>query len=330
MRRGLILSLLMHGALLAWAVFVLHKTNEFRSEPEAITVAMITPSELLRLKQGSEFSKKLTSQGSQNPQQEMSQKEAEKPKPQRSSVPPSSEQTQENKTKSQTSSSSETSNPPPLDPLGQKSSETAQPSENLKQKDEEESKKTELEKKKIEDAKRKAKEAKLKEENEKKKLEAKRKEEEAKKKAEVSDRLAALLDKDPTKKGAPLSGSDPLADQKGPTAGSQKGSDTVLALRDQDLLRGLLRTQIARCWRLPGGGGGTETPIVTLHWRMRPDGTLEGDPQVERPASGPLASLATEAAIRAVTGCQPFDLPQNLYENGWKEIIWEFDPTQML
>ncbi|MFM7084567.1 MAG: cell envelope integrity protein TolA, partial [Hyphomicrobium sp.] len=193
------------------------------------------------------------------------------------------------------------------------------------QKKEEEKKKAEQEKKKIEDEKRKAREAILKQENEKKKLEAK-------KKAEVSDRLAALLDKDPTKRGAPEAGSETVepTDKKGPTAGSEKGNDTVLSLREQDLLRGMLRTQIARCWRLPGGGGGTETPIVTLRWRMRPDGTVDGDPQVEKPASGPLASLATEAAIRAVTGCQPYDLPQDLYANGWQEIIWEFDPSQML
>jgi hypothetical protein len=63
---------------------------------------------------------------------------------------------------------------------------------------------------------------------------------------------------------------------------------------------------------------------------MRPDGTLEADPRVEKPASGPLAALATESAMRAVTGCQPYDLPKDLYESGWQEIIWEFDPSEML
>ena len=69
---------------------------------------------------------------------------------------------------------------------------------------------------------------------------------------------------------------------------------------------------------------------MTLRWRMRPDGTLEADPRIEKPASGPLASLATESALRAVKGCQPYDLPPDLYESGWQEIIWEFDPSSML
>ena len=55
-RRGLFISVVMHATLLAWAVFAIHKTAEFSTQPEAIAVAMITPSELLRLKQGSELS----------------------------------------------------------------------------------------------------------------------------------------------------------------------------------------------------------------------------------------------------------------------------------
>ena len=340
MGAGLFISIVMHAALLAWSIISIQQTPELdRPAPEPIAVAMITPSEFLRMKQGSETSKVLEAKASEKPADVQSVLEAEKPKPVLAPTPPAEPEPAKPDPAPEPPKPAEATpppEPPKPDPIAEKLAEAPPPPpgptpDELKQ--QEEKKAAEEAQKKAEE-KKKAEQKKKAEEAKKKAAEAKRKkeEDEKKKKAAVSDRLAALLDKDPTKKGAQATATEPTkpTEYRGPTAGTETGNEAVLSVREQDLLRGMLRTQIARCWRLPGGGGGAETPIVTLRWRMRPDGTLEADPRVEKPASGPLAALATESAMRAVKGCQPYDLPKDLYESGWKEIIWEFDPSEML
>lgn len=325
---GLAISAVLHAALLAWALFTLQSTKELRlPEPEPIAVALITPSELLRMKQGSETAKELESKAKDEPKPDTSKVEAPKPNPILAPTPPAEPPPVAEPEKPKEAAPAE---PPKPDPIAEKMKEPPPP-EPAPGPTPEELKKQADEKQKAEEAKKKA-EADKKKAEDKKKADAKKKEDEKKKQVSAADRLAALLNKDPTKKGAPNSAIPPTkpTENTGPTAGTKTGTDSVLSVREQDLLRGMLRTQIANCWRLPGAGGGTETPILTLRWKMRPDGTLDGEPRVDKPAAGPLAGLATEAAIRAVKGCQPYDLPKDLYATGWKEIIWEFDPSQML
>jgi colicin import membrane protein len=69
--------------------------------------------------------------------------------------------------------------------------------------------------------------------------------------------------------------------------------------------------------------------VVTVRWRLRPDGSLEGEPTLDSPQSGPVYQIAAEAAIRAVKACSPFTLPPDRYW-AWKSIIWDFDPREML
>jgi colicin import membrane protein len=91
----------------------------------------------------------------------------------------------------------------------------------------------------------------------------------------------------------------------------------------------MIQSRLKACWRLPSGGGGSDTPVVTLRWRLNPDGSLDGDPQVDQPRGDPLFRLAAEAAQRAVRECSPFDLPPERYST-WRNITWEFDPSQMM
>ena len=223
----------------------------------------------------------------------------------------------------------------------------------LEQKLEEQRIADEAKKKAEDEAKKKAEEAKKKAEEEarKKKLaeEAKKKKiaEEAKKKALEAkkfdaNKLAsliekvpddaqnkALLDKDPKKKGQQAAGTSQTATATGREAGVASGTDSVLSAREQDLLKGLIKRQLEQCWRLPGAGGGTEIPAVTLRWQLAPDGSLQGEPTVKSAPHDTLGNAAAESALRAVRGCQPFQLPPDSYE-GWKDIEWVFDPRQML
>jgi len=214
----------------------------------------------------------------------------------------------------------------------QKAAEEAKKAEDQKKADEQ--KKAEEEKQKAEEkrkAEEKERERKKKLEQQKKLAEIKRKEDEKKKKQQQADRLAALLDKDPTRKGAPNSATEPQhpTDYTGPTAGAREGTEPVLSVREQDILKGQISQQLRGCWKLPGGGGGIETTVVTIRWKLRPDGTLDGEPAVEAPQSGAVFQIAAEAAIRAVKTCSPFTLPPDKYW-AWKAIIWDFDPREML
>jgi colicin import membrane protein len=357
---GLAVSLLVHVGLLAWAYLLMLSTPKLDPPgPEPITVALITPSELLRLKQGSETAKELEAKAKDEPKPEVSKKEAEKPNPITAPTPPAEPEPPKEEAKPAPTPppeppKAEPPKPdaiaeklaalPPEPPPGPTPDEIAKKLAEEKQAEEakraeeqrkaEEKRKAEEEKKKAEEKrkaeeKKKAEELKKKQDEKKKLAEAKKKAEEKKKKADA-DRLAALLDKDPTKKGAPLSATPPTTDTDytGPTAGAREGNDTVLSAREEDLLRGMLMAQLRECWKLPGGGGGIETAVVVLKWRLRTDGSLEGEPSVLGSQPGAVYQIAAEAAIRAVKTCAPYNLPPDMYV-AWKTIEWTFDPAEM-
>jgi colicin import membrane protein len=368
---GLTLSFLLHVGAIAWAYLAMAATAPLKPpEPEPITVAIITPSELLALKKGSETAKELEAKAKDVPKPEVSKLEAEKPKPVTAQELPSEPAPPPEEKKAVEAPPPEPPKqeppkaepakpePPKPDPIAEKlaamppepppgptpdelkKAEEEKKAEEQRQADEkkkaEQQKKAEEDKKKAEEEKKKADEKrkaeeKKKAEQKKKLAEQKRKEDEKKKKQQQADRLAALLDKDPTRKGAPNSAAEPQnpTDYTGPTAGAREGDAPVLSVREQDLLRSQISQQLRGCWKLPGGGGGIETMVVTVRWRLRPDGSLEGEPALDSPQSGAVYQIAAEAAIRAVKMCSPFTLPPDRYW-AWKSIIWDFDPREMM
>lgn len=189
-----------------------------------------------------------------------------------------------------------------------------------------EERKKEEEKKKAED-KKKEDERKKKLAEDKKKAEAKKKADAAKKAKFLEQTRAALLDKTPGERGAPQAGdpSETPTDYTGPTAGERTGQDSVLTAREEDMLSGMLKTQLTGCWRVTGAGGGVIRPVVKLKWRMTEEGRIDGEPKVlSVTPGGPVGQIAVEKALAAVKKCQPFQLPRELYASGWKDITWEF------
>ncbi|PPC81086.1 MAG: protein TolA [Hyphomicrobium sp.] len=366
---GLFVSLICHGALIGWAYLSMRAVDQldFNDTP-SISAEIITPSEFLRLKQGDENAKQLETKAKDEPTPDDSKQETKKPdnappppppppaedvaavEPPAPPEPPKPVEPEPVKVEEPPPPPPPPAEaPPPPGPtpeeqklLEQKIEEERLAEEAKKKAEEEAKKKAEAEaKKKAEDE---AKKKKLAEEARKKKLaEAKRKkEEEAKKKFDPSkiaslldkapddSQPKALIDKDPTKKGQQASGSSKTATASGREAGTETGTDTVLSAREQDLLKGMLKAQLAECWRPPGTGGGSDVPVVALHWQLKPDGSLDGDPRVTQSPSTAAGQVYAEAALRAVRDCSPFRLPPEQYEGGWKIIDWVFDPRQML
>lgn len=347
---GLLISLACHAALLFWAFWAMRGVEQlpFEDTP-AISAEIITPSEFLKLKQGSEDAKKLETKAKDETKPDDSKNDTKKPD--NAPPPPPQEEAKLEEPPPPEPKKDEPPPPPPEPPKAETPPPPPEPAPGptpdeqklLEQKIEEERKAAEEKKKAEDEAKKKAEEAK------KKKLaEEKKKRDEAKKKAEAEKKkfnekkLAELLnslpddsqpkaniDKDPTKKGQQAAGTSQTATDTGQEAGTATGKDEVLSAREQDLLKGMIKSQLAQCWRLPGAGGGAEIPAVKLKWSLNPDGSLNGEPGVMSAPGDTLGNAAAEAALRAVRTCQPFKLPAESYD-GWKDIEWVFDPRQML
>ena len=259
---GLVLSFLFHAALLGWALFSMRSVSALTPDTPAIAADIITPSEFLRLKQGSEDAKNLETKAKDEPKPDDSKNDTAKPSnAPPPPPPPPAAGSRESRAAARSRAAGSAAEPPKPapDPIAKKIEEPPPPPEPapgptpdekklLEQKLEEEHKAEEAKKKAEEEAKKKAEdEAKKKaEEAERKKKHAeelkKKKQQEAKKKAEAAKKKfdaskiasllekapddappKALLDKDPRKKGQQAAGTSTKSDIIGKEAGTATG-----------------------------------------------------------------------------------------------------------
>lgn len=138
-----------------------------------------------------------------------------------------------------------------------------------------------------------------------------------------ADRIAALLDKSPDERGGQVE-----APQQGETAslGSSRGPGDRLTISEIDALR----QQIERCWNPPVGVLEADGLVVRINMELGPDGFVIGTPRVMNSNLDTNFQIAAEAAIRAVSQCQPYTmLPTEKYDV-WKNMILNFDPREMV
>jgi outer membrane biosynthesis protein TonB len=121
--------------------------------------------------------------------------------------------------------------------------------------------------------------------------------------------IAALLDKrDPTRQAA---------------TGQTMNSNAALGLAkgtaaDNSATWGsMFQRQVERCWKKPYGGIESQRPEAVFAIRLRRDGTLEGNPVPEGVPATPFLKVYQESAYRAIIECQPYKLPEAMYEE-WK------------
>jgi outer membrane biosynthesis protein TonB len=121
--------------------------------------------------------------------------------------------------------------------------------------------------------------------------------------------IAALLDKrDPTRQAA---------------TGQAMNSNAALGLAkgtaaDNSATWGsMFQRQVERCWKKPYGGIESQRPEVAFAIRLKRDGTLEGNPVPEGVPATPFLKVYQESAYRAIIECQPYKLPEAMYEE-WK------------
>jgi hypothetical protein len=149
---------------------------------------------------------------------------------------------------------------------------------------------------------------------------------EAKKHDFNADRIAALLNKIPDQAHATPKATDapPDAPNK-PVHGQTTGTQTTMSVNEIDALR----AKIAQCWSPPPGGLGAEHIVVRIRLQLNEDGSLVGYPSVENGGGSGFFQAAADSAVRAVYQCQPYSsLPADKY-SVWRDLILNFDPSQM-
>ena len=323
MRGGLATSVVLHAAILGWALFTIQAQREVRvPAPEPIAVDLVNASELTRLRQGVRTAKQLEAEAKEAPKAEPARKEAPKPTPVAAAPPPPEP-------------------PPPKEVAAVPPPPAAVPPvpapDEQKKLDEllKEQERKALEQKKLEEQKRieeekKQAELKKKQEDAKKKKEAdkKRKEAEAKRKFDAEN-ISALLNKIPDK-GAPRPSVplDEQAKQKGPVLGAPEGRDRQVSASEIAILVQIIRSCVQSKWNVLGGGEGAQHTVVKLRLRFNADGTLAGPPVVMNPQTTPTFLAISDSAIRAAEACQPYSLPPAKYDI-WKDIVLNFDPRDM-
>ncbi|MEZ5844021.1 MAG: hypothetical protein R3D27_09825 [Hyphomicrobiaceae bacterium] len=365
MQLGLTLSVLLHALLLGWAFVSFAKTQPMKlPEPEPVAVAIISEDELVRLRKGDRDSKNLEVAPAKKPDAEPTKTEAPKPTP-RAAKPPAAAEPPPPPPPQKTA---EPPPPPAADPIAsklaalqkeppppppgpspeelkriedEKKAEAERSAEDAKKRaeqqkaEEAERKKKELaEKKRKEDERRKklAEQRRKEAERRRKIAEAKKAEEERKRKQFDPGRLAALLNKIPDKP-QPAAGSEAPSTKplpKGPQAGAPEGKDTRLTASQRSMIGMMMRDAVKTCWRVQTGLEGANQLVVDVEVRLRPDGSIDGQPRVVSHGSGPLYADASNRAISALMGCAPYAmLPKEFYKGGWDFMVVTFDPKKM-
>jgi hypothetical protein len=132
-----------------------------------------------------------------------------------------------------------------------------------------------------------------------------------------ADRISQLLNRTDPTGGGEGAATASLGAEAGRAA-------AALTLSEKDALR----AQMQRCWSPPVGVRGSRDLVITVQFRLAPDGSVTDIVEVAAEGVGRLYDVAADAARRAVLQCQPYRLPPNKYE-AWKEVRVNFDPREL-
>lgn len=297
MRLGLILSVLFHAGILAWALISLVNAKEFKpTEIKSIPMEIIDVSELTKVKAGLKKAPP--------------KKETKKPEPKK----PIAKQIAEKKKKKpaakrKVEAAAEVKPTPPTPPKKE-----------VKPKPVEKVKKVKVAEKPKPKPKPKAKPKPKPKPKVVKKTPPKKKK---KKKKFSEDKIAALLNKVPDAGAA----STELPDLPGAkkVKGDPAGKALVMSINEIDLFR----RQVSQCWNPPVGGLGAGDLLVKVRLELNKDGSLKNQPRIMNSSSNPFFRAAADSATRAIWQCQPYNLPREKYKL-WQDMIINFDPRHML
>ena len=157
----------------------------------------------------------------------------------------------------------------------------------------------------------------------KKKAETKKKAEEKKQRAEklaAVEELVAKLNKIQGESTAPAK---PLKAEGAPklAAKNNQGNDAAMTATIIDALV----SKVKGCMNVPPAA--REANIaVRIHFLLNPDGSVNGQPEIQSMNSDPIFDATARAAVSAILECQNYELPKDQYEL-WKDNTLDFNPN---
>jgi colicin import membrane protein len=121
--------------------------------------------------------------------------------------------------------------------------------------------------------------------------------------------------------------------QKVASLGTESGSAPRLSPSMRGQLVALLQEQFLQCFKAPPGveqpAPGTRA-LIHIEF-MGPSGSLVGRPALRNPSSDPGAQALSDAALRAVSACSPYRIPEQFapFFADWKETIFQVDLSKL-
>ncbi len=176
------------------------------------------------------------------------------------------------------------------------------------------------EKKKVDDKKKADAKKKVDEKKKLEKAEAKKKADEKKKFEDKLAEAAAFLDKSDDERAAPVKSVEP--------DGSPETAERNLAGADDAISATIvdaLVSKVKECFTVPPAARDADI-TVRVRFTLAEDGTVTS--VKAEPNSDPIAGATAAAAVSAIKGCEPYELPPDRYDL-WKDVILDFNPNML-
>jgi outer membrane biosynthesis protein TonB len=133
----------------------------------------------------------------------------------------------------------------------------------------------------------------------------------------IADQVADLLNKEKSSAGGAKRSTEQSSLGATKTTGGAK-----LSQSEMDALRGIIENN----WNKPVGAADDPGMKIVVKFKLTQSGEIDGQPQVSGTGNDPtLLNAAKSGAVRAVMKSQPFNLPQDKYEN-WASVELTFYP----
>lgn len=300
MKLGLLISLILHGGILAWALVSIQSTKPtIAPKPKPIVVDITTIDKITQAKKGATKKKPKKKVNLKKPPVKAKPKPKVKPAPVKTAAlpPPKAE-------------------PPKPDPI-----------KDILKKPPPVKKKPVLKKvvpkKPVVKKKPKAKP------KPKKVTKKTRKKVKAKTKTSFdTESIAALLNKIPDAKAGPKPKKVVRKKKVAKVEADQGAEDGAAKKITQSEFDFFIR-QIGNCFAIPAGAKDAEAFRPVVAFSLRRDGSVDGIPRVVNNVNSPFFRIAAEASVRAVLECQPYAMPKDKY-NDWKKNKITFDLKAMI
>src|SRR5581483_7116474 len=89
-----------------------------------------------------------------------------------------------------------------------------------------------------------------------------------------------------------------------PSLGLANASAAQMSMSELDALR----ARLAQLWSVPAGAKDPQELVVLIRIKLKPDGTLAGQPMVLTNGRSALFAAARDSAVRALYRGQPYDM----------------------